>query len=77
MVLLHKEGHLTELLLVKMTDDWRRTLANIKTVRIIFVDYKKAFHSIFIWVTTRVARHKNRQGHLVMNEGLHSIQFQF
>ena len=36
MVLLHKEGHLTELLLVKMTDDWRRALANNKTVRIIF-----------------------------------------
>ena len=35
---------------------------------------KKAFHSIFIWVTSKVTRH---QGHLVVNEGLDSIQFSF
>ena len=42
-VLLHKEGHLTELLLIKMTDDWRRALANNKTVRIILLTTKKRF----------------------------------
>lgn len=42
----YKEGHFTELLLVKMTDDWRRALANNETVRIVFVDFKKSvpFH---------------------------------
>ena len=38
-----QEGHLTELLLVKMTDDWRRALANNKTVRIIFLTIKMRF----------------------------------
>ena len=41
----YKKGHSTELLLVKMTEDWRRALANNETVEIVFVDFKNAFDS--------------------------------
>ena len=41
----YKKGHSTELLLVKMTEDWRRALDNL-VVGIVFVDFLKAFDSI-------------------------------
>ena len=42
----YKKGHSTELLLVKITDDWRRAL-NMKYVAgMIFVDFRKAFDAI-------------------------------
>ena len=42
----YKKGHTTELLLVKMTEHWRRALDNNETVGIVFVDFKKAFDSL-------------------------------
>lgn len=42
----YKEGHSTDLLLVKMTEDWRRVLDNNLVVGVVFVDFRKAFNSI-------------------------------
>jgi hypothetical protein len=42
----YKKGHSTELLLTKMTEDWRRALDDHQVVGIVFVDFKKAFDSI-------------------------------
>ena len=42
----YKKKHSTELLLVKMTEDWRRALDKKQTVGIVFVDFRKAFDSI-------------------------------
>ena len=42
----YKQGHSTELLLAKMSEDWRRALHNNHTVGIVFVDFRKAFDSI-------------------------------
>lgn len=42
----YKKGHSTELLLIKMTEDWRRALDDHQVVGIILVDFKKAFDSI-------------------------------
>ena len=42
----YKQGHSTELLLAKMSEDWRRALDNNHTVGIVFVDFRKAFDSI-------------------------------
>jgi hypothetical protein len=41
----YKEGHSTDLLLVKMTEDWRRALDNNLVVGVVFVDPTKAFDS--------------------------------
>jgi len=38
-----KKGHSTDLLLVKITDDWRRTLDKKYVEGEIFVDFGKAF----------------------------------
>ena len=48
----HKKGHSTELLLVKITDDWRRALDMKYVVGVIFVDFRKAFDAILhtIWL---------------------------
>ena len=42
----HKKGHSSELLLVKITDDWRRALDMKYVVSVIFVDFRKAFDAI-------------------------------
>ena len=42
----YKQGHSTELLLGKMSKDWRRAVDNNHTVGIVFVDFRKAFDSI-------------------------------
>jgi hypothetical protein len=42
----YKKGHSTELLLVKMTEDWRRALDDNLVVGVVFVDFRKAFDSI-------------------------------
>ena len=42
----YKKGHSTELLLVKITDDWRRELDQKYIVGVIFVDFRKAFDAI-------------------------------
>ena len=42
----YKKGHSTELLLAKMTEDWRKALDNNLVVGIVFVDFRKAFDSI-------------------------------
>ena len=42
----YKKGHSTELLLVKMIEDWRRALDKNLIVGIAFVDFRKAFDSI-------------------------------
>lgn len=44
--LVYKRGHSTELLLAKMTEDWRRALDRNLAVGIVYVDFRKAFHSI-------------------------------
>ena len=41
----YKKGHSTELLLVKMTEEWRRADNNL-VVGVVFVDFRKAFDSI-------------------------------
>ena len=42
----YKKGHSTELLLVKITDDWRRALDKKYVVGVVFVDFRKAFDAI-------------------------------
>ena len=42
----YKKGHSTELLLVKMTEDWRTALDNKLVVGIVFIDFKKTFDSV-------------------------------
>ena len=42
----YKKGHSTELLLVKMFEDWRRALDKNLVVGIVFVDFLKTFDSI-------------------------------
>ena len=42
----YRKGYSTELLLVKMTEDWRRALDRNVVVGIVFVDFQKAFDSI-------------------------------
>ena len=42
----YKKGHSTELLLVKITDDWRRALDRKYIVGVIFVDFRKVFDAI-------------------------------
>ena len=42
----YKKGHSTELLLVKITDDWRRALDKKYVVGVVFVDFRKAFDTI-------------------------------
>ena len=43
----YRKGDSTELLLVKMTEDWRRALDKNLVVGIVSVDFRKAFDSIF------------------------------
>ncbi|KAL9954935.1 hypothetical protein ACROYT_G042525 [Oculina patagonica] len=42
----YRKGYSTELLLVKMTEDWRTALDSNLVVGIVFVDFRKAFDSI-------------------------------
>jgi hypothetical protein len=42
----YKKSYSTELLLIKMTEIWRRALDNKQVVGIIFIDFKKAFDSV-------------------------------
>ena len=42
----YKKNHSTELLLIKMIEDWRSALDNKEVVGIVFVDFRKAFDSI-------------------------------
>ena len=42
----YKQGHSTEMLLIKMTEDWRKALDNNLVVGIVLVDFRKAFDSI-------------------------------
>ena len=42
----YKKGHSTELLLVKITDDWRRELDKKYVVDVVFVDFRNAFDAI-------------------------------
>lgn len=44
--LVYKRGHPSELLLAKMTEDWRRALDRNLAVGIVYVDFRKAFDSI-------------------------------
>ena len=42
----YKKSHSTELLLVKITDDWRRALDKNYVVGVVFVHFRKAFDAI-------------------------------
>jgi len=42
----HGKVHSTELLLVHLTEKWRRFLDSCDTVALAFVDFKKAFDSV-------------------------------
>lgn len=42
----YKKGHSTELLLVKITDDWRQAIDKKHVVGVVFVDFRKAFDAI-------------------------------
>ena len=42
----YRKGHSTELLLVKMTEAWRRALDRKLVVGVVFVDFRKVFDSI-------------------------------
>ena len=42
----YKKGHSTELLLVKMTEDWRKALDKKQVLGVVFIDFKKAFDSV-------------------------------
>ena len=42
----YKKGYSTELLLVKMIEDWKMALDKNLVVGIVFVDFRKAFDSI-------------------------------
>ena len=42
----YKQGHSTEMLLIKMTEDWRKARDNNLVVGIVSVDFRKAFDSI-------------------------------
>ena len=42
----YKKSHSTELLLVKITDDWRRALDMKYVVGVTFVHFRKAFDAI-------------------------------
>ena len=67
----YKKGHSTGLLLVKMTEDWRKALDNNGTVGIVYDDFKKVFDSTSHSVaTSKVTRLGNYRGHLVVGQGL-------
>ena len=42
----YKKGHFTQLLLAKMTEDWRRALDRKLIVGVVFIDFRKAFDSL-------------------------------
>ena len=42
----YKKWHSTELLMVKMTEDWRSALHRKLVVGVVFIDFRKAFDSI-------------------------------
>ena len=46
----YKKSHSTELLLVKMMEDWRRAVDKNLVVGIAYVDFRKAFDSISHYV---------------------------
>ena len=60
----YKEGHSTDLLLVKMTEDWRRALDNNLVVGVVFVDFIKAFDSISHPVLLRKLEEQDISGDL-------------
>ena len=43
----YKKGHSTQLLLAKMTQDWRSALDRKLVVGVFFIDFRKAFDSLF------------------------------
>ena len=49
----YKKGHSTELLLVKITDDWRRALDKNDVVGVVFVHFRKAFDAIPYFILLR------------------------
>lgn len=53
-----KKGHSTELLLPKMTEDWRLALDKNYVMGVVFVDLRKAFdatsHTILLTKTSRI-----------------------
>ena len=65
----YKKGHSTELLLAKMTEDWRKALDKNQVVGIVFVDFRKAFDSIYITlgITSKTARSRYFWGSLVLD----------
>jgi len=42
----YREGHSTELLLVHLSENWRRAIDENKVVAVAFVDFKKAFDCV-------------------------------
>ncbi len=42
----YRKGHSTELMLIKMTENWRKALDGHQVVGVVFIDFKKAFDSI-------------------------------
>ena len=42
----YKKGHSTQLLLAKMTEDWRSALDRNLVVGVVFIDFRKAFDSL-------------------------------
>lgn len=42
----HRKGHSTELLLIKITEEWKAQLANGNFIATAFIDFRKAFDSI-------------------------------
>lgn len=60
----YKKGHSTELLLVKMTEEWRRALDNNLVVGVIFVDFRKAFDSICYPILLRKLQELGVSGNL-------------
>jgi hypothetical protein len=60
----YKKGHSTELLLVKMTEDWKRALDDNLVVGVVFVDFRKAFDSIFHPILLRKLQELGASGNL-------------
>ena len=42
----YKKGHSTQLLLAKMTEDWRSAMDRKLVVGVVFIDFRKAFDSV-------------------------------
>ena len=39
----YKKGYSTEMLMIKMIEDWRRALDNRQVISVVFIDLKKVF----------------------------------